>query len=293
MQKLDDRLKFKDFPKWIAHARSAGVSGIDELRGIKPEWADEPRRFLDEVVWPQLDWLDANDLPLALMWDHPYGTNVDEKMDFDGRIEALQTPALHLWCDTVPSMIEAVAVATDMLMIYGGTLVGDDDMMAARKRDRSEYTARVIDSLDDYHLADVIAFDQVCQLRPDDPIFRDLQRIRKWLGKPCLAESRPRMDTIAWAEAGWGFTFTETHLFLDGPEWYPLSLIRELYGLPIARMTIGVPAKPNEINPATGQKWTAQEWGDFATRRIRADGDTVVRGLGKLKGRGLTVRDFE
>lgn len=279
---IDERLKFKDVPKWMAHARSAGVSGDDTLRGLRPTWADNPRLFLDDVIWPQLDWLAANDQPLALVWDHPYGTNVNEKMDFDGRIEARANAQLERWCDAVPAMIEEVALVTDYLVIYGGTLPGDPDMTAARERSRVEYAQRIIESLADYHAADSIAFDQVCQLRPDEPVFKDVQRIRRWLGKPCWAESRPRMDTIAWAEKGWGFMFQETHLFLGGPEWYPLAAIRANYGCPIARMTIGVPKEPNHINPETGNRWTPQEWGDFATRRIHADGDTVVRNLRNL-----------
>lgn len=292
----DLRLRFDlaALPRWIAHARSGGVTGVDAHRGLRESWLARPRTFLEDIIWPQLDWLAANDLPLALCWDHPYGTNVDEKMDFDARLEALANPLLRTWCDAVPAMIEEVALVTDYLLIYAGTLPGDEDMVAARKAGRTVYAQRIMGSLEDYRGADSVAFDQVCQLRGDEPMFRDLQRIRRWLGKPCWAESRPREDTISWATAGWGFIFQDTHLFMTGREWYSLSALRSVFPqCPIARMTIGVPKSPNHIDPSTGEPWTSHTWGDHSTRRILADGDSVVRDWRGALRSGMRRQDFE
>ncbi len=286
-------LLHQDVPTWMAHARSAGVTGVDAHRGLRESWLARPRTFLEDIVWPQLDWLAANDLPLALCWDHPYGTNVDEKMDFDARLEALANPLLRTWCAEVPAMIEETALVTDYLLIYGGTPPGDADMVNARKAGRTVYAQRIIDSLIDYRAADSFAFDQVCQLPGHDPFYRDCQRIRRWLGKPCWAESRPRKSTTRWVWDGWGFIFDETHLFMSGEEWVPLDAIRRRGGCPIARTTGILPKAPNHIDPSTGERWTHETWGDAATRRIRSEGDTVVRRLMGMAARGMTRRDFE
>lgn len=289
-----EHLRHRDVPKWMGHARSAGVTGVDEHRGLRESWLARPRTFLEDIVWPQLDWLAANDLPLALVWDHPYGTNVDEKMDFDARLEAQKNSLLWCWNEHVPAMIEEVALVTDYLCVYGGTLPGDADMVAARKAGRTVYAQRIMGSLEDYHAADSIAFDQVCQLKPSEGMFKDLQRIRRWFGKPCWAESRPREDTIAWAADGWGFMFQDTHLFMTGREWYSLPALRIVFRqCPIARMTIGVPKSPNHIDPSTGLPWTAPMWGDYSTRRILRDGDSVVRDWRGPARAGMRRRDFQ
>jgi|GEM_PF-5915138 len=289
----DLRLRFnvRELPTWFALAWAGGTSTITEDRKIAAAYLEQPRLWLERVVLPQLDWLDAQGLPLAIVCKLMWGNESDEAMDFDGPIEAARNPRLDRWCAEVPEMLAIIATMVDHRADYIGSYANDPDVAAARARGRAALAAYVFASLNPVQRgSDSIAFDQVCQLRAEDPVYRELLRMRRRLERPCWAESRPTMETTHWARDGWGFMFEERHLLLRG-DWLPLTAIRS-YRCPIARMTVGLPGA-RHLDPNTGRPWEEAAWADSATRVIRAEGDIVVRRLLGLTERGLTRKDFE
>lgn len=291
----DVHLRFNVFelPTWFAYATPAGTSNIAADRCIRQAYLDEPRLWLETVVLPQLDWLDAQSLPLAIVCANMWGTeNTEAAMDFDGPIEAARNPRLARWCAEVPSMLALIATMVDHRADYVGTYANDPDVAAARQRGRQHLAAFTFDSLNPVQRGgDSVAFDQVCHLLGDDPIYRELLRIRRRLERPCWGESRPRWNTMQWASDGWGFMFQERHLLLTGEQWAPLGAIRSL-GCPIARMTHGVPEGPH-VDPDTGGPWQPWAWEQTAARRARAEGDRVVMNLRNPAREGMSVKDFE
>lgn len=290
---IDQRLIFKNVPTWFGFAAAGGTSNVAEDRCIRREYLLRPSLFFERVVYPQLDYLDANDQPLAIIISDAYGyENTEQAKDFDAPIEASRNPNLDRWCDELPGHLDALSLVTDHLGFYVGTAANDPDMQLARQVNLSEYAARTYASLEPFmYVADSITFDQVCQLTDTDPVYRDMLRIRRRLGVPCFAESRPDSGTTQWMRDRWGFMFQERHLLLRGSQWVPLAEIRKA-GCPIARMTTGVPDEAH-VDPQTGQKWEPWAWQQHAIRSARADGDSVTTNLRNLAAHHMRLGDFE
>ena len=288
---IDDRLIFRQPPAWFGFAAPGGTSNVAADRCIREVYLDQPRLFFENVVYPQLDYLDGNGRPLALVLSNVYGyENTERVMDFDAAIEAEENPRLERWCDELPGHLADLAATTECLVIYVGSPANDPDMIHARATRRREYANRFRESLAPIApFADHFAFDQVCQLTAGDPVYQDMLRTRQRLGRPCFAESRPTEETRQWIRDAWGFMFRESHLLLRGEQWVPLDEIRRL-GSPIVRMTGGV---PKSVDPETGKAWDPWKWASLAARNARSVGDSVAMNLREPASLGMRLEDFE